>query len=68
MHCLGCNKILNDSEASLKYEGSEHYKNPEDRYINLCVKCLDKSGLTHYDSKVDTYYDKPNDSIDELEF
>lgn len=48
MHCRSCNKILTDEEASLKYDGWEEIKNPEERYIELCNKCIRASDLAHY--------------------
>lgn len=46
MHCLACNAILTDREASRKYENFASIKNPEDQYINLCTHCLKTTDLT----------------------
>lgn len=47
--CLACNCTLSSRELTRKYRGWEHIKNPEDRYIGLCGKCLNESGIHSYD-------------------
>lgn len=46
--CLSCNHILTDDETVRKYDNWEKIKNPEDRYIGLCNKCLRQSDLNGY--------------------
>jgi ferredoxin len=55
MHCLSCNVILTDSEASLKYNNHEEISNPEDKYIGLCSRCLKDSDLNTYHTDVDEF-------------
>lgn len=40
MRCLACNAELSDKEANKKYANHEEIKNPEDKYIGLCSRCL----------------------------
>jgi hypothetical protein len=40
MKCLSCDVILDDKEQSRKYKNHFEIKNPEDRYIGLCNRCL----------------------------
>lgn len=40
MKCLACDVILTDEEANRKFSNCEEIPNPEDRYINLCNRCL----------------------------
>lgn len=40
MHCLACNVLLTEAESLRKYANHEEIKNPEDKYILLCDKCL----------------------------
>lgn len=53
MFCLSCAKRLNDKEAAVKFKGTEHFTNPEDRYVNLCSSCLHNSDINHYDVGLD---------------
>lgn len=61
IHCKACNRILNDEEASIKWHNHEEIKNPEDRYINLCTKCLRSSDLTEY---ADSDYEEVESELD----
>lgn len=40
MKCLSCDVVLTDEEANRKFSNYEEIKNPEDRYIGLCNRCL----------------------------
>lgn len=37
MHCLSCNKLLNDFESTRKYEDGE--------YVDLCSHCFNLSDM-----------------------
>jgi hypothetical protein len=63
MHCLSCDVILTDKEQQKKYKNHEEIKNPEEKYINLCNRCLSDA---HFDDDEleayipDDYEDQPN--------
>jgi hypothetical protein len=40
MRCLSCNTALSDKESVRKFKNHEEIKNPEDKYICLCDRCL----------------------------
>ncbi len=46
MHCLACDKLLSDREASRKYEHCEEISNPEEQFIGLCNHCLKDTDIT----------------------
>jgi len=48
MHCLACDRLLTDKEASRKFINHEDIKNPEEKYIGLCSRCsIDDDELNH---------------------
>jgi len=50
MHCRACDCELTDEEAVRKYDNWKEIENPEERYIDLCNRCIGKSDLAVYDS------------------
>lgn len=47
MHCLACDVVLSDREASRKYGNCKDISNPEDQYIGLCNNCIKDTDLTY---------------------
>jgi hypothetical protein len=45
MRCLSCNVLLDEKEQKRKYKNHEEIKNPEDKYIGLCNRCIADSEL-----------------------
>lgn len=54
MKCLSCDAVMNDKEANRKYLNHEEIKNPEEKYIGLCDRCLSDSDLVYYKEDADT--------------
>lgn len=50
MHCLACDCLMSDREASRKYSSWREIKNPEERYIGLCDGCIQDTDLIPLDN------------------
>jgi hypothetical protein len=69
MRCLACNVILTDREASRKYVSHATIENPNERYIDLCDKCLVDTDLNYIENSQadDTNYDEDTGNEDHRE-
>ena len=45
MYCFSCQARLSDKESSRKFKNHEQIKNPEEKYLNLCNRCISDSDL-----------------------
>lgn len=65
MRCEACNKNLTDREASRKYLNWQQIQNPEQRYIGLCDRCIQDTGITGWHENLSTSNEEIQDENEE---
>ena len=66
MHCLACNALLTDREASRKFENWKDIPDAEERFIGLCDKCLQDTDLNYTENPnaSDEHYEDQEETFD----